>query len=230
VAFGQFIPRRIRELPRLGYCINGHASLLPRWRGAAPVARAILAGDEETGVSVMQLVKEMDAGPVARQRALAIGRDETTGELEERLSHLTADLVSEVLDEIADGRVQWTPQPATGVTPAPKLERRDAWLDWSEPAEALMRRVRAMAPRPGAFTALDGEVLRVLAARVRPGVADAPPGTVRCRSGEPLRVATGAGWLEPRVLQRAGGRPLDVDAYLRGRPIPDGTRLGGELR
>jgi methionyl-tRNA formyltransferase len=225
VAFGQFVPKRIRELPALGYCINGHASLLPRWRGAAPIARAILAGDTVTGVSVMRLVREMDAGPVALRRELAIGPEETAGELAARLAELTADLVAEVVEEIAEGRVEWTQQDATQVTEAPRFERADARLDWTQPAEALARRVRAMAPSPGAFTSLEGDTLRILAARAEPGPAQAPPGTVRDRPGAPLRIASGDGWLVPRILQRPGGKALDVDAYLRGKPIPDGTRL-----
>jgi methionyl-tRNA formyltransferase len=225
VAFGQFVPKRIRELPVLGFCINGHASLLPRWRGAAPIARAILAGDPVTGVSVMRLEREMDAGPVARRRELAIGPEETAGELAARLAELTADLVAEVLEEIAEGRVEWTQQDAAQATEAPRLERADARLDWTQPAEALARRVRAMAPAPGAFTTLEGQTLRILAARAEPGRANAAPGTVRDQPGGPLRIASGDGWLVPRVLQRAGGRALDVDAYLRGKPIPDGTRL-----
>jgi methionyl-tRNA formyltransferase len=225
VAFGQFLPRRIRELPSLGYCINGHASLLPRWRGAAPIARAILAGDGRTGVSVMRVEREMDAGPVARTRALEIGADESAGELGQRIGGLAAELLAEVVDEIALGNAQWTPQDPVGVTLAPKLERSEAALDWSEPAVALARRVRAMAPSPGAFTHLGGEVLRILAATHEPGPVDADPGTVKRERGLPLLVATGDGWLAPRVLQRAGGKTLEVAAYLRGRDIPDGTRL-----
>lgn len=228
VAFGQFIPRRIRELPTLGYCINGHASLLPRWRGAAPIARAILAGDDRTGVSAMRVEREMDAGPVAQTRVLSIGPDESAGELTERIGAVAAELLAEVVDEIALGTAHWTPQESAGVRLAPKLERSEAALDWSEPAVALARRVRAMAPSPGAFTHLRGEVLRVLAATAEPGPVDAKPGTVRREQGLPLRVATGDGWLVPRILQRAGGKALEVAAYLRGRDIPDGARLGPE--
>ena len=227
VAFGQFIPRRIRELPSLGYCINGHASLLPRWRGAAPIAHAILAGDPETGVSIMRVEREMDAGAVAARETLAIGPDETAGELSARIAVLAADLLAEVIDRIARGEVTWTEQDTAGVTLAPKLERADTRLDWSEPAAALARRVRAMAPSPGAVTTLAGEPLRILAARAEAGVAGVPPGTVRIERGLPPRIATGEGWLVPVVLQRAGKKPLEVEAYLRGNPIPDGARLGG---
>jgi len=229
VAFGQFLPKRVRELPRLGYLINGHASLLPRFRGAAPIQRSILAGESRTGVSVMRVEREMDAGPVALVRALAIGPEETCGELAQRIAVLTAEAVAEVVEQIAHGRVHWTPQPSEGVTLAPKLVAADAVLDFRESAAALVRRVRALAPAPGAATSIDGERLSILAARAQSGPVAAEPGTVR-RGSEPLlRIATGDGWLVPLVVQRAGGRALAIDAFLRGRPLLDGVRLGTGL-
>jgi methionyl-tRNA formyltransferase len=225
VAFGQFIPKRIRELPALGYCINGHASLLPRWRGAAPIQHAILAGDTRTGVSVMRVEKEMDAGAFLLQRELAIGQDEIAGELAVRLAGLTAEAIREAVDRLAVGGETWTKQDVDQVRLAPKITREDARLDWSEPAEDLVRRVRAMAPSPGAFTELDGSSLRVLAANVEPGAPATPPGTVRSHSGLPVAIATARGWLVPTRLQRAGGKPLDVEAFVRGFPLPDGSRL-----
>jgi methionyl-tRNA formyltransferase len=229
VAFGQFLPRRIRELPRLGYLINGHASLLPRWRGAAPIARAILAGDERTGISVMRVEREMDAGAVALRAELAIREDEDAGSLTARLAALAASAVASVLDAIDAGTASWAPQDPAGVTLAPKLEPGEARLDWREPAAALTRRVRAFAPTPGAWSELAGERLRILAARAEPGPAADPPGTVRVAAGSerrfPLRIATGDGWLAPTRVQRAGGRAMDVDAFLRGAALADGTRL-----
>jgi methionyl-tRNA formyltransferase len=225
VAFGQFLPRRIRELPALGYLINGHASLLPRHRGAAPVAHAILAGDQESGISVMRVEREMDAGPVALTCRLAIGEDETAGDLAQRLSSLSADAIAEALERIAAGTVTWSTQDDARATLAPKIEKADAELDFSEPATALVRRVRAMAPRPAAFSHNQGELLRVLAARAEPGPVSAPPGHVRADENG-LRIATSEGWLVPLVLQRAGGRPTDADAFQRGRGLPDGARLG----
>jgi methionyl-tRNA formyltransferase len=224
VAFGQFMPKRIRELPGLGYCINGHASLLPRWRGAAPIQRAILAGDAETGVCVMRVEREMDAGPVAKRRALTIGTDENSGELSERMAALTAELLAEALEEIADDRVAWTPQPDTGVTLAPKIERAESELDFREPAAALVRRVRAFAPDPGARATLAGEVLRILAADALAEPCDAAPGTV-VRSARGLRIATSDGWLRPLTLQRPGKRPLDTETFLRGRHLAEGARF-----
>jgi methionyl-tRNA formyltransferase len=228
VAFGQFIPKRIRELPSLGYLINGHASLLPRFRGAAPIAHTILAGDTETGVSVMRLEREMDAGPVAAMRSIRIGPDETTGSLTERLAHLTADAVGDTVEEIAADRVTWTSQDDSLATLAPKIERDDARLDFSEPATALVRRVRAMAPKPGAFAMEGDRPVRILAAEAVPGSSEDAPGTARIADDGSLRVATGDGWLVPRVLQRPGGRALDVRDFQRGRPISDGARLWNE--
>jgi methionyl-tRNA formyltransferase len=225
VAFGQFLPRCIRELPALGFLVNAHASLLPRHRGAAPIAHALLEGESITGVSVMRVDREMDAGPVLLTRSLSIGPDETAGELSERMAALSADAIAEALERIADGRAEWTAQDASQATCAPKIEAADTWIDWSEPAESIARRVRALAPAPGARTEYAGETLRILAARAEAGRNGCAPGTVRRDRGDALRVATGAGWLVLRRLQRAGGKPLDVAAYLRGRSIPDGARF-----
>ncbi|MFQ5417626.1 MAG: methionyl-tRNA formyltransferase [Myxococcota bacterium] len=224
VAFGQFLPKHDRELPSLGYLINGHASLLPRHRGAAPIQRAILAGDPVTGVSIMRVERRMDAGPVALTRQTPIRANENAGELAARIAALTAEAVMEVLDSIAAGTEEWTPQDDDDATEAPKIGREDGRLDWSLTAEALARRVRALAPAPGAFGLLDGETLRILAARSIDDPVDAPPGTVRAASGA-LRIATGRGWLVPDRLQRPGGRSLDTAAFLRGRDIPDGSTL-----
>ena len=226
VAFGQFLPRRIRELPSEGYLVNGHASLLPKYRGAAPIARAILAGEDTTGVSIMRVEREMDAGPYARQRELPIRASENTGELSERLAQLTAETLSEVIDEIAGGDVSWAEQVDADATLAPKIEPGELDLDFRDGADALVRRVRAFAPTPGAVTRLDGEALRILAARATPGAVNAPTGRVRRDASGALGIATGDGWLVPLRFQRAGGRAMDTADFLRGRPIPDGTRLG----
>ena len=229
VAYGQFIPRKLRELPRRGYLLNAHASLLPRLRGAAPIARAVLAGETRTGISVMRIEREMDAGAVALVRELAIGPEETTGELEERIAALAADAIAESLEQVVAGTLRWTPQDHAQATEAPRLERHEAVLDWRQPAAVLARRVRALAPKPGASTTLAGEVLRILAARIDAAPVDREPATVSLRPNDhetPLRIATGAGWLIPLRLQRAGGKPLAPPDFLRGRPIEDRTRLG----
>jgi methionyl-tRNA formyltransferase len=236
VAFGQFLPRRIRELPRRGFLLNAHASLLPRHRGAAPIAHALLAGDTRTGVCAMRVDREMDAGPVCGRRETEIGPEETAGDLTERLAELAAGLMAETVDRAARGELEWEAQDPAGVTFAPRVERADARLDWREPACALARRVRAMAPKPGAFAVWEGAPLRILAARAEPaeveddaveggGAPPDPPGTVRLDASGAPRIATGRGWLAPTVLQRAGGRPLPVDAFQRGRGLPDGARL-----
>src|SRR5262249_29204551 len=142
------LPKRVRELPRLGYLVNAHASLLPRHRGAAPIARAILAGDAQTGISVMRVDREMDAGPTALVRATPIGDDDATGALEQHPPALAAGAIADALALAAAGELVWTAQDAARATFAPKVGPDDARLDWREPAAALARRVRAMAPRP----------------------------------------------------------------------------------
>ncbi len=223
VAFGQFIPKRIRELPACGYLLNAHASLLPRLRGAAPIARAILEGERETGISVMRVEREMDAGAVALVHGTPIGPEENEGELSERLAELAAEAIVEAVDAVAEGRIHWTPQNHPAATLAPKLTRADTRLDFREPAEQLVRRVRALAPRPGATAWLEGGPLRILVARAHGGPVDAAPGVLHPRDG--LRVATGDGWFEPLVVQRAGKRALGVDAFLRGQRLDEGMRF-----
>lgn len=229
VAFGQFLPKRIRELPRVGYLINAHASLLPRYRGAAPIARAILAGEKRTGVCVMQIAREMDAGAVGLVREVEIGANEDAATLAGRLSLVAAEAVADALDQVAQGTIHWTEQQHELASEAPKLERQDALLDWRDSSEQLVRRIRAMAPKPGALTELSGEPFRILAAQSLPASFDSQdrlPGTV-VRGDDPLlRVATGNGWLVLLRVQRAGAKALDIDAFLRGRELPPGTRLG----
>jgi methionyl-tRNA formyltransferase len=227
VAFGQFLPRRIRELPRLGYLINAHASLLPRLRGAAPIAYSLLEGHDETGISIMRVEREMDAGPVALVRRTPIEPDDDCGTLSERLATLAAEAVVEALDQAAAGTLAFEEQDAAAASFAPKLERADQQLDLREPADALVRRVRALAPRPGAVVELDGEPLRILRARSRHEPVDAAPGSARRADGE-LRIATGDGWLEPLILQRAGKRPLTVAEFLRGHSVSDGARFAAK--
>jgi len=227
VAFGQFLPKQVRELPSRGYLINAHASLLPKYRGASPIARAIAAGESHTGISLMRVEREMDAGPVALVRELKIGADENTGELTEHLAQLAAEVIEAGLEEIAAGSIRWREQNDSRASHAPKIEREETRLDWCKSAEVLARTVRALAPRPGAFSELDGEPLRILAARIQEAdTAHQVPGSV-CRDADGrLRIATGQGWLLPLRLQRAGGKVMDVDTFIRGHAISDGARLG----
>jgi methionyl-tRNA formyltransferase len=227
VAFGQFLPKKVRELPGRGYLINAHASLLPKYRGASPIAQAILEGESETGVSVMRIEREMDAGPVALVESTPIGIRENTLELTHRLSEIAAHAIVRTVDQIARDEVVWTEQDARRATVAPKIEKRDSVLDLRESARALACRIHALAPRPGASLQLvedpesgdTGEKLKILRADVQAFAAGESPeaGRIERDSNEvALRVATGDGWLVPLTVQRAGGKPLDVADFLRG--------------
>ncbi|HTZ35574.1 MAG TPA: methionyl-tRNA formyltransferase [Stellaceae bacterium] len=220
-AYGLILPRAILGAPRLG-CINVHASLLPRWRGAAPVQRAILAGDAQSGVTIMQMDEGLDTGPMLLQRALPIGPATTAGTLTASLAALGGELVVAALDGLAAGVLTATPQPDAGVTYAKKLSRDEARLDWRRRAAELERQVRGFDPWPGAYFLVGEERLRVLAAAVEPGAAGAPPGRVL---DDRLAIACGAGVLRPTRLQRPGRAAMDAAALLRGFPIREGTLL-----
>lgn len=226
VAYGQFLPKQIRELPSKGFLINAHASLLPSYRGAAPINHAILEGEKVTGVSVMRVDRELDAGPVALVREIEIGENENAGELTERLAQLAPDALEAALEAIDAENLRWVEQDHSRATFASKLSREMGELEWSESADALLRRIRAFAPKPGAYTVLDGEVLRIMRARIDSEDVAPIPGTLEVQAGKCLRVATGKGWLIPTRVQRAGGKEMPIDAFLRGRPIPDGSRFG----
>jgi methionyl-tRNA formyltransferase len=220
-AYGLILPRPILEAPRLG-CLNVHASLLPRWRGAAPIQRAILAGDRETGVTIMQMDEGLDTGAMLLIGKLPIGPTTTAESLHDALAALGARLMVEALDGLAAGRMRPVPQPAEGATYAKKLTREEARLDWRDSAAALDRKVRALNPWPGTWFEHDGERIRVLAATPLAGRNDAAPGTVM---DDAATIACGAGALRLTRLQRPGKGPSDADAFLRGYPIPAGTVL-----
>ena len=220
-AYGLILPPAILAAPRLG-CLNVHASLLPRWRGAAPIQRAILAGDRETGVTIMQMDAGLDTGPILLQEAVPLGPDTTGGGLSETLAALGARLILGALDGVARGCLKPRPQPSEGVTYAAKLRRDEAQLDWHRPADALERQVRAFDPWPGAFFAANGERIRVLAAAAEPQSSTAPPGTVL---DERLTIACGAGRLRLLRVQRAGRGALDAAAFLRGFRLLPGMVL-----
>ena len=220
-AYGLILPPPILAAPRFG-CLNVHASLLPRWRGAAPIQRAILVGDRETGVTIMRMGEGLDTGPLLLQQSVPIPPEMTAGELSEKLAELGARLMLDALDGIAAGKLTPRPQPEEGVTYAAKIRREEARLDWRQPADALERQVRAFAPVPGAWFTGGGERIRVLRAEMEPQGANVPPGTVL---DDRLAIACGAGALRPLKLQRPGRGALDADAFLRGFPIPAGTQL-----
>lgn len=220
-AYGLLLPKPILDAPVHG-CINIHASLLPRWRGASPIQHTILAGDPTTGISVFRMEPSLDTGPVLAREELSIGQRTTSAELHDDLARLAAAMIVGVVDDIAAGRAHAEPQPEAGVTYAPKLGRDDGRLDWNRPAQVLERQVRAFTPWPGCWTVLDGERLRVLEADQVEGAAR-DPGTVL---DDRLTVAAGEGALRLLSLQRPGGRPMPAADFLRGHPVPVGTRLG----
>ncbi|MFT8242603.1 methionyl-tRNA formyltransferase [Roseomonas sp. BN140053] len=218
-AYGLILPQPMLDAPRRG-CLNIHASLLPRWRGAAPIHAAVLAGDAETGVTIMQMEAGLDTGPMLLAESTPIDPRDTTAAVHDRLAEIGARLILRALDE-APAPV---PQPEAGVTYAPKLSKADAVLDWRKDAAALDRRVRAMTPWPGAQFRLGEDTIRLLAAIPAAGEPGAAPGTVL--DGTP-RVACGNGTaLTLLRLQRAGRGAMEAAEFLRGRPLPAGTVLG----
>ena len=218
VAYGLLLPPAILVLPRLG-CLNVHASLLPRWRGAAPVARAILAGDATTGVCIMRMETGLDTGPVMLRREVAIGPRETAGELESRLAREGASMIVAALDALADGRAAFEPQDASRASYATKLTKAEARLDWREGAAALERRVRALNPRPVAETTLDGAQLRVHEAEVVTASGSAAPGTILRADPEGIVVMTGEGALALTRLQLPGRRVVTAAQFANTRPL-----------
>jgi methionyl-tRNA formyltransferase len=224
-ACGYILPQDVLDLPLHG-SLNVHASLLPRWRGAAPVAAAILAGDDVTGVTLMRMDAGIDTGPLLAQRQEPILPDDTRASLEARLGRLGAELLMETLPAYLAGDLRPHPQPEDGVTYARPLHKEDGRLDWSLPAVALDRQVRAVTPWPGAFTTWRRRQLKILRAVPLPGWrGDALPGTVVAQAGA-LVVATSEGALHLEEVQLAGKRPMDVAAFLHGQRDFDGSRLG----
>ena len=217
VAYGLMLPRSILAIPRHG-CWNVHASLLPRWRGAAPIQRAIEAGDTETGVCLMQMEAGLDTGPVMLSQQTPIGAEETGGQLHDRLAEMGAQVLADGLGLLRAGmRPQGRAQPVEGVTYAHKLEKNEAQLDWSQPAEALARKVRAFEPWPVAEAVVAGERLRIHGA-VPLGLAQtSAPGTLLAATRQGLDIACGQGALRLRVIQRDGGKAITAADYLNAR-------------
>jgi methionyl-tRNA formyltransferase len=220
-AYGLILPPGMLTAPQLG-CLNVHASLLPRWRGAAPIQRALLAGDRETGITIMQMEKGLDTGPILMQQPLSIGPVATTTGLTEELAQLGGRLIVAALDSLAEGTLFPHPQPQEGITYAPKISREEGRLDWRRPAAELERRVRALDPWPGAYFEHDGVPIRVLAAAALADAPGNPPGAVL---DDRLSIACGSGVLRLLRLQRPGRAPLDASEFLRGYSIPPGKIL-----
>ena len=217
VAYGLLLPQKILDIPEDG-CWNVHASLLPRWRGAAPIQRAIEAGDAETGVCLMQMEKGLDTGPVLLSQSLAIGEQETGGQLHDRLAELGAQVLSDGLGLLRAGiRARPRPQPAEGVTYAHKLDKAEAKLDWTQPAAALARKVRAFNPWPVAEATLAGERVRIHGAIAIDAPAGAAPGSLLAAGRDGIDVACGEGALRIRVLQRDGGKAITAADWLNAR-------------
>jgi methionyl-tRNA formyltransferase len=217
-AYGLILPRAVLEGTGRG-CLNIHASLLPRWRGAAPVQRAVMAGDRETGVCIMRMEAGLDTGPVLLREAVAIGARDTAGSLAERLAAVGARLVVEALARL--DALAAAPQPEAGVTYAAKIDKAEARVDWRRPAAEVDRLIRGLSPVPGAWCEIGGERVKLLLSELADG--EGAPGEVL--DGR-LRVACGEGAVRLLRLQRAGGGAVEAEAFLRGRPVPAGARLG----
>jgi len=229
-AYGLILPRWTLDLPRLG-CLNIHASLLPRWRGAAPIQRAIEAGDAQTGVTIMQMNEGLDTGDMVLRDAIPIGAQETAASLHDRLAGLGARLIVQALEQAAHGALQAVPQPVEGVTYANKIDKAEARIDWSRPALEIERQVRAFDPFPGAVTALGGEVIKVWRAQLGsvPYPSDARAGQILRADETGVAVACGGDGRDGVVclteLQRAGGKRLPVREFLRGFALAAGQTL-----
>jgi methionyl-tRNA formyltransferase len=218
VAYGLILPQAVLDAPRHG-CLNIHASLLPRWRGAAPIHRAILAGDAETGVCIMRMEAGLDTGPVLLREATQIGEGETTADLHDRLSEIGARLIVAALDGL--GGLTPEAQPDVGVTYASKIDKAEAAIDWARPADEVDRQIRGLSPFPGAWTTLNGKRVKLLRSRLAKGAG--APGAVL----EGFIVACGTGAVEITEAQIEGRERQGVNAFLNGTPLPPGTILGG---
>ncbi len=223
-AYGKILPPRILALPRLG-CVNVHASLLPKYRGAAPIQWAIIRGEQETGVTIMLMDEGLDTGPILATASEAILPEDTAGSLSERLAKLGARLLVETLPRYASGEIQPRPQPAQGATRAPMLRKEDGWVDFGQPAQAVANRIRGTDPWPGAYCLLAGERLKLFGAR--PTSGSAAPGTVLGLENRALVVACGQDAVAISELQLPGRRRMSAEALCAGRPMPSGTVLGG---
>lgn len=224
VAYGLILPEPVLAAPRFG-CLNLHASLLPRWRGAAPINRAVMAGDAETGAMVMRMDAGLDTGPVCLAERTPIGADETAGELHDRLAPLGAALMVRAISALEAGALACTPQPAEGVTYAAKLTNAETRIDWSLPAKAVHDHVRGLSPFPGAFCEIErgGKVERLKVLRTAVAAGSGVPGTA---FDDALTVACGAGAVRLVTVQRAGKGPMAAADFLRGTSVAKGTRLG----
>jgi methionyl-tRNA formyltransferase len=216
-AYGLILPRAVLAAPRHG-CLNIHASLLPRWRGAAPIQRAIMAGDARTGVTIMQMEEGLDTGPMLLKEEIAIGADINAGALHDALAEIGARLICRALDQLPD--LAPVLQPADGITYAAKITKEECRIDWRRSAAELDRHIRGLSPAPGAFTEIGGERLTILAADLAPGA-----GAAGTTIDDLLTIACGEGALRPTLVKRAGKRAMTAEEMLRGFAVPPGTAL-----
>jgi methionyl-tRNA formyltransferase len=225
VAYGLLLPKPILAAPKFG-CLNLHASLLPRWRGAAPINRAIMAGDVETGVAIMRMEEGLDTGPVAMEERLKIPPDTTAGEMHDRLAQTGANLMVRAISELERGMLKFQPQPETGVTYAKKIERTETRIDWSRPWNQVHNHIRGLSPFPGAWfeIAQGKDRLRIRVLRSTRGEGNGRPGTVL---DDRLTIACGGGAVRLLEVQRAGAKVMDADEFLRGTPIAAAVMLVG---
>ena len=229
-AFGQIIPKSILDIPKYG-CLNVHASLLPRWRGAAPIQWSILEGDRETGITIMQMGEGLDTGDIIEQETVPIRPEETGGSLFDRLMVTGKDLLIRTMEKIEKGEAVLTPQPTESPTPYAKmLSRQTGLIDWTRSAAAIERAIRALDPWPAAHTFLDGKVLKLWKARVLEQGEEArrEPGCILKAEKDTLQIQTGDGILELLELQPEGKKRMSADAFLRGNHPQEGMKLGGQ--
>lgn len=219
VAYGLILPQAVLDAPKHG-CLNIHASLLPRWRGAAPIHRAIMAGDAQTGICIMQMEAGLDTGPILMREATDIGDEETTGDLHDRLSGMGARMVCAALDNLPSLRPEV--QPEDGVTYASKIDKAEAVIDWSKNAAEVSCHIRGLAPFPGAWTELDGQRIKLLGARAVSG-----QGAAGTALDDGFLIACGSGAVQITRAQRAGKGAQETEVFLRGNPVPKGSVLGG---
>jgi methionyl-tRNA formyltransferase len=223
VAYGQILPKSVLEIPRYG-CINVHASLLPKYRGAAPINKAIMDGETVTGITTMLMDEGLDTGDMLVKRSLAIGPRETAGELHDRLALLGRETMEETLAQLCAGTLAPEKQDSALTSYAPMLKKEDGRLDWNRPAIELHNQVRGLDPWPGAYTLLNGELLKLASTRVAAGRGE--PGCILAAEADGVQVACGEGVLVIGALQLAGRKRLAAAEFMRGQPLPAGTRLG----
>lgn len=224
-AFGQLLPREMLDLPPLG-CINVHPSLLPKYRGAAPLNWTIIQGETRTGVTIMRMDEGMDSGDILLQEETPVGSGETFGELHDRLARMGAELLLKTVRMTEEGTVRRTPQDHAAATFAPRLKKEDGLIDWSRGAAEIVRRVRGLSPSPCAYTFLQGKTLRIFSAAGREAPADRAPGTAGAATAEGLPIAAGDGIVFLREVQMEGRKRMPVGDFLRGCRLQPGDRLG----